>query len=172
MAYTTIDPNSIEVGDPVKKELLDRIKSNEDDLDSRITNIETGNAKVPVFSYVLLNGSSFSTATGLDHYQANQAFTLTNGSFRIFTKGSLTGTVELDVKRSTTNMDNASFTSVFTTKPKITFASASDYATTVNQVFNSGQINIAVGDILRLDITAAPTNGPIPALILMFYGEL
>lgn len=171
MAYTTIDPNSIEVGDALRKELFDLIKSNEDDLDARVTALSVGAKKVEVFKYLLLNGSSFSTATGLDYYQAIEAFTITNAEIRIFEKGSLTGSIEIDVKKSTTDMDTASFTTIFTTKPKIVLASASDYDTSTNQVFNSGQISMSAGDILRLDITIAPTNGPLPKLQIIVYGE-
>lgn len=171
MAYTTIDPNSIEVGDALKKELFDLIKSNEDDLDSRITTLSVGAKKVELFKYMLLNGSTFSTATGLDYYQAIETFTITSAEIRIFEKGSLTGSIEIDVKKSTTDMDSASFTSIFTTKPKIILASAADYDTSTNQVFNSGQIAMVAGDILRLDITIAPTNGPLPKLQIIVYGE-
>lgn len=171
MAFTTINSSSIEVGDALKKELFDLIKSNEDDLDTRVTALSVGAKKVELFKYVLLNGSSFSTATGLDYYQAIESFTITNAEIRIFEKGSLTGSIEIDVKKSTTNMDNASFTTIFTTKPKLILASVSDYDTSTNQVFNSGQISMTAGDILRLDITIAPTNGPLPKLQIIVYGE-
>lgn len=171
MAYTSINSSSIEVGDPIKKELLDRIKANEDDLDARVTALSVGAAKVEIFKYLLLNGSSFSTATGLDYYQAIESFTITNAEIRIFEKGSLTGSIEIDVLKSVTNMDSPSFTTIFTTKPKIVLASASDYDTSTNQVFNSGQVAINAGDILRLDITIAPTNGPLPKLQIIVYGE-
>lgn len=171
MAFTTIDPNSIEVGDALKKELFDLIKSNEDDLDSRVNALSVGAAKVEIFKYMLLNGSTFTTATGLDYYQAIEGFTITNAEIRIFEKGSLTGSIEIDVLKSVTNMDSPSFTTIFTTKPKIVLASAADYDTSTNQVFNGGQVTIAAGDILRLDITIAPTNGPLPKLQIIVYGE-
>jgi hypothetical protein len=171
MAYVTIDPASIEVGDALRKELFDTIKTDLDDLDTRVTALSTGAKKVELFKYVLLNGSAFSTATGLDYYQAIESFTVTNAEIRIFEKGALTGSIEIDVKKSTTNMDDPSFSSIFTTKPKIIYASAVDYETSTNQVFNGGQISISAGDILRLDITIAPTNGVLPKLQLIIYGE-
>lgn len=171
MAYTSINSSSIQVGDALKKELFDLIKSNEDDLDTRVTSLSASAKKIDIFKYVLLNGSSFSTATGLDYYQAIESFTITNAQIRIFEKGSLTGFIEVDVKKSTTNMNDTSFTTIFTTKPKITLATASDYYTSTNQVFNSGQITINAGDILRLDITTAPTSGVLPKLQLIIYGE-
>jgi len=171
MAFTTIDPNSIEVGDALRKELFDLIKDNFDDHESRLNSLALSAGKVEIFLFDLVNGSNFSTATGLAYYQAIETFTITNAAIRIYTKGSLTGAVEIDIKKSTTDMDNASFTTIFTTKPKVTYSGASDYDTSTNQVFNSGQININPGDILRLDITEAPTGGVLPKLKLIVYGE-
>ena len=171
MAFTSIDSASIQVGDPIKADLMTLIKTDLDDLDTRVTALSVGAKKVELFKYVLLNGSVFSTATGLDYYQAIESFTITNAEIRIFEKGSLTGSIEIDVKKSTTDMDSGSFTSIFTTKPKLILASVSDYDTSTNQVFNSGQIAMTAGDILRLDITIAPTNGPLPKLQIIVYGE-
>lgn len=171
MAFTPINSNEIEVGDAIKAELWNKVKVDLDDLDSRTTNLEISTPKITFIKFLLLNGSVFPTATGLYYYEADEAFTITDVNIRIFEKGSLTGAVEIDLKRSTTDMDNASFTTIFTTKPKITYASASDYDKSVNQVFNNAQINIAVGDILRLDITETPGNGVLPKLLITAYGE-
>lgn len=171
MAYTTINSSSIEVGDALKKELFDLIKSNEDDLDSRLNTVEATSKKVNIFKYLVLNAASFNTATGLDYYEADDTFTITDAFLRIFEKGSLTGAIEIDIKRSTTNLDNASFTSIFSTKPKITMASASDYEQSTNQVFNPAQINISPGNYLRLEITQMPTNGVIGKFLVSSYGE-
>lgn len=171
MVFVSINPASIQVGDPIKSELTTLIKDNLDDLDQRVTAQATSAKKVEIFKYLLLNGSSFSTATGLDYYQAVESFTITNAEIRIFEVGALTGFIEIDIKKSTTDMDTASFSSIFTTKPKITYATANDYDASTNQVFNTGLISIVAGDILRLDITIAPTNGVLPKLQIIAYGE-
>lgn len=171
MAFTTINSASIEVGDALKKDLFDLIKSNEDDHETRILSLESSAKKVEIFKYLLLNGSSFSTATGLDYYQAIESFTITDASIRIFEKGALTGSVEIDIKKSTTNMDSGSFTTIFTTKPKIVYSGASDYDSSANQVFDNTKIDIVAGDILRLDITIAPGNGVLPKLQIIAFGE-
>lgn len=171
MAYITIPTSSIDVGDAIKAELMLNIKDNFEDHETRIDSLEVSARKITFIKFLLLNGSVFPTATGLYYYEADEAFTITDFNIRIFEKGSLTGAVEVDLKRSTTDMDNASFTTVFTTKPKITYASASDYSKSTNQVFNGTQINIAVGDILRLDITETPGNGVLPKLLITGYGE-
>jgi hypothetical protein len=171
MAYSTIDPTTIEVGDPIKKELFDKIKSNFDDHEARLLASEITASKITFIKFFLLNGSSFNSATGLYFYQADQSFTITSATIRIFEKGSNTGAIQIDIKRSTTDMDNASFTSIFTTKPKITYASAVDYETSTNQVFNGSQININAGDILRLDIIETPTSGVLPPILITGFGE-
>jgi hypothetical protein len=171
MAITPIDPATIEVGDPITADLFNTIKNNFDSIDADLNSLLLGAVKVSVFHYDMVNGSSFSTVTGLDYFQAITPFTLTNASIRIFEKGALTGEIEIDIKKSTTNMDNASFTSVFSVKPKITYSTAVDYQTSSNQVFNSSMIQINAGDILRLDITAAP-NAALPRLKFLVYGEL
>ena len=172
MAFTPINSASIEVGDALKKEIFDLVKSNFDDHETRINSVESSANKIDIFKFLLLNGSSFSTATGIAYYRAEDDFTITKGAIQIFEKGTLTGAVEIDIKKSTTNMDNASFTSIFTTKPKITYASAADYDESSNQVLNGAMTSILSGDYLRLDITITPTNtGVIPKLFITSYGE-
>lgn len=170
MAYTAPTPK--DVGDATKKEIYDNYDANFIDHESRINSLESSTSKINIFKFPLLNGSSFSTATGLAYYRAEDTFTITKAAIQIFEKGSLTGAVEIDIKKSTTDMDNASFASIFTTKPKITYASAADYDESTNQVFNGSMINILPGDYLRLDITITPTNtGVIPKLLITSYGE-
>jgi hypothetical protein len=172
MAFTQIDSASLDVGDPLKKELFDLIRSNEIDLNSRLNSVESTAKKIDIFKFLLLNGSSFPTATGIAYYRAEDDFTITKGAIQIFEKGTLTGSVEVDIKKSTTDLDGVSFSSVFTTKPKIDFATASDYEESSNQVLNSSQAIISAGEYLRLDITITPTStGVIPKLLINCYGE-
>jgi hypothetical protein len=171
MTFTTINSSSIEVGDAIKKELFDTIKTDLDDHETRINSVEATTKKIDVFKFLLLNGSSFSTATGIAYYRSEDAFTITKGAIQIFEKGSLAGSIEVDIKKSTTDMDGASFSSIFTTKPKIIFSSASDYDESSNQVINSSVADIAVGDYLRLDITIAPTSGVMSKMFITSYGE-
>lgn len=171
MAYVTINAAAIEVGDPVTADLLAKIKANEDDLNTRVDSLEATNKKIEVFKFMLLNGSSFSTATGLAYYRAEDNFTITKGAIQIFEKGSLAGTLEFDVKKSVTDLDGTSFTTIFTTKPSIVYASAADYDESTNQVINSSSAIITAGDYLRLDITSAPTGGVVPKALVTVYGE-
>lgn len=171
MAYNPILSAAITIGSAIKKELWDFVKGNFDDHETRINSIETSSPKIPVIKFYVLNASSFSTSTGMYYYEADDAFTITSAYVQIFEKGSLTGTFEVDVKKSTTNLDGASFTSIFTTKPSVVFASVSDYHTSTNQVFDATKINMAVGNYLRLDITQMPTSGVMSKFLVTLYGE-
>jgi phosphoglucomutase len=171
MAFNSILSAAIQVGKAIKKELWDTVKDNFDDHESRLNLIETNTQKVPVFEFLVLNSASFQTATGLNYFEATTSFTLTEAYIRIFEVGSLTGDFEIDIKKSTTDLDSGSFVSVFTTKPKVDLDTASDYDASTNQVFDNGQITISPGDYLRLDITQYPTSGVMGKFIVKVYGE-
>jgi hypothetical protein len=171
MAFVTINPLSIEVGDPIKAELFDLIKSNSDDHESRINSLETTAKRIELIEFQVSNASSASSFTGMYYLPINDTLTITNAFVTIFEKGSLTGNLEIDIKRSTTNLDDTSFTSIFTTKPKIVFSTASDYEISSNQVFSPSIINLSPGDYLRLDVTELPTNGVIGKFLVTCYGE-
>lgn len=171
MAYNPILDAELDVGDALKKELFDKIKGNINDHEDRLADIETGARKVEVFKSLVLNASSASTLTGLMYYVADDDFTLTSATVTIFEKGSLTGALEIDLKKSVTDLDGTSFTTVFTTKPKITLASVANYATSNNQVFDNGQVSIQAGDFIRFDVTQMPASGVLGKFLLNVYGE-
>jgi len=171
MAFTSISSLVIQVGKAIKRELFTNIKDNFDNHETRLNLVETNASKVPVFEYLILNGSSFSTATGLNYFEATTSFTITDAYVRIFEKGALAGVLQVDVKRSVTNLASGSFVTIFTTKPSVDYAVVADYGASTNAVFDPGQINISPGDYLRFDITTAPTGGVFSKFILKVYGE-
>lgn len=171
MAFEVINSAEIEVGDPVKAELFTKIKNSLDDHETRINAQESSANRVIIFDALILNAVSANTLTGLMAGNAPQQITLTECYVQIFEKGSLTGTLEIDIKRNTTP-NNTGMTSVFTTKPKITYASAADYDKSSNQVFNGAQATITAGDHLRLDITQLPGSGTIGKFIVYLAGEV
>jgi hypothetical protein len=172
MAYTTLNPATIKVGDPVTKDILDLIKSNFDDHETRINSFEAGSAKIPIFEFLLENSSVNPDLNGIAYYTAVQNFTITECAIKIFQKGVLSGFLEVDVKKTTTSsLADASFVSVFTTKPKINYATAVDYQKSTNQIFNAGQVVLA-GETLRLDLSTLPTNGIIDKFLIICYGEI
>ena len=171
MAFTPINSTQIQVGRAIKKELWDVVKNDFDDLNTRLNAVEASSPKIKVIEFYVLNASSFSTATGIYYYRAVDTFTLTSATIQIFEKGSLTGTFEIDVEKSTTNLDGPSFSTVFTTKPSINLTTASNYAISTNQVFDPTKVSIVPGNYLRLDISQFPTGGVMSKFLITVYGE-
>lgn len=171
MAFSSISSAVIAVGQAIKAELWGKVKSNFDDHETRINNIESSSSKIPVIKFMVLNGSEFAAGTGLYYWESNDNFIITSAYVQIFEKGTLAGTFEADIKKSTTNLDGPSFTSIFTTKPSIVFASVSDYAKSTNQVFDPTKISIVSGNYLRFDITQMPTTSVMSKFLITVYGE-
>jgi len=171
MAFEVINAAEIEVGDPIKAELFNKIKNSLDDHETRINAQELSANRIIIFDAIILNAASASSFTGIMGGNCPQNLTLTDCYVQIYEKGSLTGAIEIDVKRNTTPNDTG-MVSVFTTKPKITYSGASDYDKSTNQVFNGAQSSITAGHHLRLDITELPAGGTIGKFIVFLVGEV
>jgi hypothetical protein len=91
MSFSTIASSVISVGSAIKAELWNKVKNNFDDHEQRLNQIETSTSKVYVFEHLFLNASSFSSATGVNYFEAKVNFTITAATIRIFEKGALTG---------------------------------------------------------------------------------
>ena len=159
MAFTAISTGDIDVGDPVTATLMDLVRTNLDDLDTRTSTLEAGVGKIEIFQGPVIIGSpSSGTLTGISYYQAPAALTLISAIITIFEVGSLTGDLEIDLQKST-DYDSANFATVFSTKPKVALGSASDYDTSAAHtaaVFST--TSVSLNNILRLDVTALPTG--------------
>lgn len=171
MAFSSISSAVIAVGQAIKAELWGKVKSNFDDHETRLNQVESSSSKLEIIKFYVLNGSEFSTGTGLFYWESNDTFTITSAYVQIFEKGTLAGTFEVDIKKSTTDLNSASFTTIFTTKPSIAFASVADYAKSTNQVFDPTKINMVPGNYLRLDITQMPTTSVMSKFLITVYGE-
>lgn len=171
MAFETISNLAIAVGSAIKAELWSKVKNNFDDHETRLNQVESSSSKLEIIKFYVLNGSEFSTGTGLFYWESNDTFTITSAYVQIFEKGTLAGTFEVDIKKSTTDLNSASFTTIFTTKPSIAFASVADYAKSTNQVFDPTKINMVPGNYLRLDITQMPTTSVMSKFLITVYGE-
>jgi hypothetical protein len=156
MAFSTITSTQIEIGKAVKKELWDKVKANEDDLDSRLVAQESGGSVIELVNQDIINASSAGSLTGLFYYKATYDFTVTSVQVQIYEKGIISsGSVTLDVLKSATL--GGTYTSVLSVLPTINFATASDYDS------NSGTLNptyqdILTDEVLRVDITALPAT--------------
>lgn len=171
MPFVTIPSNAIDVGDPITKDLWDKVKGNLDDLDQRLTGTETSQNQIVLFDALYINSSSAVTITGIDDTNALQNVTLTDCYVQIYEKGSLTGALEIDVKVNSTP-DDTGMVSVFSTKPKITLASASDFDKSTNQIFDGTKVDVTEGFNIRLDVTEMPGSGVLGKFRVVLVGEV
>jgi len=174
MAFITMPDSLIQVGKAITRTLFKTyVKDNLDDLDSRTTGLEASVNKIIVFDEIVINASALGgggSITGLDTYRASSDFSLTDAKIWIYGKGALAGNLEMEIQKSTTP-DFSTNVSVFTTKPKIVYASASDYDESSNTVFNATNQEISEGDYLRLNISELPANGTIGRFGVYLIGE-
>ncbi len=171
MAFISLSDTLIQVSKAIKREIFTRLKDNQDDLNSRVVTLEGGANKVQIWGGIVTNASSASTLTGLAYWPAPSDFTLLEVKVGIFEKGSLTGTLEIDVQKSA-DRDPLNFTSVMSNKPTIPFASASDFDDSTDGVIDVTKQDITQGDWLRLDVTSLPSNGVIGKFVIEIFGEI
>jgi hypothetical protein len=158
MPFTTIDPNSIQVGDPITKELLDLIKDNMDDHETRILANETLGAVLYVYNGQV-DFKNFDSVNGTDifYYKATTDFNLTDFRIQLFDKQGLTsGTLSFDVQKSTDTNDS-NFNTILNSALSFNFASDSDYDEKVASI-DAGLAEIASGEVVRVEVTGIPSN--------------
>jgi hypothetical protein len=169
MAYVTINPNTIDPGDPITADLFGKIKDNFDDHETRINSLEGVTQRVQVFNQLVVNNTSNPALVGKEYFTVLQNMTITECYVQIFTKGSLTGSLEIDVQKASSL--GGSYSSIFSTKPKIVYASAANYDKSSNQIFNAGA-SVVEGDVLRFDLSTIPGGGVLDKFIIVCYGEI
>lgn len=166
MAFSTLSSTLIEVGKAIKAEIFTTLKNNDDDHETRISDLEQGSGKVVVFSGPLFLVAQASTITGVGLFVAPQDFTLTSATIAIEEIGSATGTIELDLKIGTST-NSATFSSAFSVRPSINLGTASNYDEASGTFSTTA---VSQGDYLKLDVTSAPTG--LPFVQVTIYGEV
>jgi len=136
MAFVTIPSGAIDVGDPVTKDLWDKVKGNDDDHETRINSLESGSGSITVIDDLIVNSSQFASTTTFEElilFRAGTGFTLTTALLTQIDAG-LVGTLEVDILKATGI--GGAFASVFSTKPSI--ASKDSTITVVDYTLLSG----------------------------------
>jgi len=155
MAYTTIDPTAIEVGDPITADLLTLVKTNFDDHETRILANSISVAAINLINEDVKIHYITSSTVGIYFVEVFQDCLVTEGSIQLFVKSpAVTGLITVDIKKNTTT-NPSGFNSLFTTLPTLNMATASDYQRSTG-VINPTYQNLLMGDILRVDITSLP----------------
>ena len=170
MAFSSLSSTLIQVGKAIKAEIFSTLKSNQDDLNTRLSTVEALAEKVIVFDGIVLNASSATSLTGLGLYRVANSFTLLDAKVGVFDiSGGFTGNLEIDILKSS-SADFTSGVSVFTTKPSLDFSTASSYDESTNTVFDVNNNDVVEGDYLRLDVTQLP-NEVLGRFVVYVIGE-
>jgi hypothetical protein len=169
MAFITIPDSIITIGKAITRTLWKTyVKDNLDDLDTRVSGVEGSLNKIEVFNDLVTYNKFDSDLDGIEYFRVSSAFTLTDAKIAMFVKGSLTGTLEIDVQKASST-DFTSSVSVFTTKPSLT---AANYAVSSNAVFDGTNKVLAAGDYLRLDLTSVLTGARFDQFTVYLIGEV
>lgn len=157
MAFTPISSSTIQPGDPITSDLFTKIKDNFDDHETRINALAVGSAAIDLINEDVYIGEGLtSTFTGALYIESFNACSITEIAIQLFEKGTASGTLTIDIKKNTST-NPSGFTSVLSVLPSLTMASASNYQRQTGTINASNQ-TLAVGDIIRLDLTSIPTN--------------
>lgn len=152
MAFTTIPSSWLDVGDPTKKELFDRIKANEDDLDSRVGDTEASLTNETPIQFQVTgpywNEASFPINDAAHVIRIPFNIELTSAVLHVVDDGS-SGTLDVDVeyKRGV-----AAWTTIFSTRPSLANGGG-DNSIATNGVISVTDLNAA--DFLMLKIVTA-----------------
>jgi hypothetical protein len=157
MAFIAIENNIIKVGDPITKEIMDLIKDNFDDLNTRVSGLSVSGGSIYIFNGdVSLIGYS-SLHQDIFYYKAKQDFAVNEFSVQLFTKQGVTsGNLVLDLQKAI-NTNDANFSTILTTPLSFNFASDADYSSK-SATIDSGANNITTNQVLRIKITNVPAG--------------
>lgn len=163
MAFSSVSASLYAVGKAITNGLFSTLKTNQDDLNTRLASVEATASKRIFWSTPVLGAANFSTATGIEIIRVDAAIDITSALISIYddTTAVTSGTLEIDIVKATGAGDGGDFSSsvsIFTTKPSINFATASDYDESTNQVINASNATLVEGDYIRLDVTSKPSD--------------
>lgn len=153
MAFVTINPALIEVGEPTRKELFQGIKDNLDDHESRISTAENAvNLPTKLDFEIIGNYYLSGIKTGLFYSKLITAITIQGVKLHQF-KSFDSGTTEIDVlyKRGVDP-----FISIFSVRPTVTSANGDFYTSNNGIITNT---DLLADDIIRIDLTATQSGG-------------
>lgn len=157
MAFTSITTGAIATGEPVTNATLDLVRTNLDDLDSRITNLDLSVANPPII--LAVNGTYTNyVMNGLLKTTLNFNLRVT-GVYLLTDIAGSAGSTTIDLKYS---RSGGAYTSILTTLPSLSYSAGNDKISSLHgtaAVINTSQRDLQAGDLLRLDITSAQTAG-------------
>lgn len=162
MAFNSIVSSTFDVGKAVINGLFALIKSNQDDLNTRLSSIEAVSGKKVFFNGTVRGASAFTVGTNAAQLRIEAGIDITDIIIAIDTTTITTGNLEVDVIKATGAGNGPNFTtsiSVLTTKPLIDFTSVSDYDDSSDHtaaVINISNAALVEGDWIQFNITSKP----------------
>lgn len=149
MAYTVIDLTAIEVGKPVKKEIMEQLRTNQESFNTDIENLKQ-TATIDVFDIKF--GGDIADYTAAEIAQRIPVFrapvSATMVAFKIaLLTASTSGTLEISIEKSTD--DGVNWTPLLNNPVQVTGATVGSVSSTVDWVDIPSQ-SFAQGDLLRL----------------------
>jgi hypothetical protein len=165
MAYNPLTNAQIEVGEPVQKELINKIEGNESDFDSRLAALEAAGSIFEVFNCHVVNLGQYSSGgnTGIILIKP-LPFNMNLIEARIYViKAGTSGTIEMDVQVGSAP---SSLSSVMSVRPSLS-AGAGDEVFSTNQVFSSTAVS--EGDFIGVEFNQIQTG--IGAIVIQVLGE-
>ena len=152
MAFVAIPDSWIEIGEPTKKELFDRIQDNLDDLDSRATDLEAAITNETPIQFQVMGPYASATIPISDAAHVIRIpfdITLTSARLHVVDDGS-SGTLDVDVKVDT----GGGFGTIFSARPSIAQGGGANGTATGTL----STTDLDAGDFLRLDVITAMTG--------------
>lgn len=158
MSFSSLSSSLYAVGKSVTRQLFNTLKTNQDDLQTRLLSVEATASKIIIYDGFIYGIGGYSTITGSIFHRCQAAFDLTDAKVIVddFT-GITSGTIEIDVQKAT-SLDFTSSVSVFTTQPSLDLSTASNYDESNNAVFDATNKSVSSGDWLRIDFTSIPAG--------------
>lgn len=157
MAFVPIDANKIKVGDPITKDILDLIKLNFDDHESRINSLATTGGTVYILNGDVSLRNFNISSPGIFYYKARQDFSINDFRVQLFTKqGITTGSLSFDLQKAN-NTNPANFVTILNSELSFNFGTELDYSEKIASI-NSSLNGILTGEVLRISITDKPFN--------------
>ena len=171
MAYIALKSTEVAAGKPTTSSLLTKVKDNLIDHETRITSVETGATTVypPIIMSVSGPYADFTTPqrTAVLKTTTNFALLITGARLIIDSPGS-SGSTQVDILKKT---GSGAWFSIFTTKPSVLSSSGAD-ALSTDGVLDATRVNIAAGDLIRLDLTSVQGGVPNGFFVRLDYNKV
>lgn len=177
MAFLTIPPSWLTVGEAIKKQLFQRIKEDLDDHETRIDSLEGGVNKVVVFNFEVcgfLSNYSASELVGIGTFKAPSNMIITEVKLTILnssstpTTSSSAGTLSIDLQKSSDG--GATWSTILTGQPSISDGSFNAGAESGLVTFITGGEVLLLDEIIRVNVTSKKDSQG--SFLITVYGDL